>query len=318
MPDNKQIYTKCNLGQFFTVSTKWLYPHIIKHITNDKILDPFAGDGNIFKSLVSIGIDDFRGMDIDESMLWIVNDGLKNIPKTGRMIITNPPYLAKNSANRKSMDAYKYFKDNECSDIYQIALMRMLESHDDIIAIVPETFINNPIYESRLHSITIVEDNLFGDTDCPVCIVCYSKDGIESPKIYKGSKYCFTLNEMRQYTKTPCEDIEVTFNVQDGNVGLRAIDGTGKNSNMCFCLPKNLNYPVDKIGTSSRAITLIKVDNPRIITECNRILNRYRRDTQDMLLSPFKGNNKNGKRRRRIDFKTARAIIEEATKNVSN
>lgn len=307
---------KCNYGQFFTTSDKWLYPQIIEFIKNKKILDPFAGDGNIFETLTKIGITDFRGMDIDDTLSWEVNDGLVHIPETDRMIVTNPPYLAKNSANRNGLDAYKYFGGNGHSDIYQIALVRMLESHDDIVAIVPETFINNPIYESRLRSITVVEDELFTDTDCPVCIVCYGGEDSVSTDVYKGAKYCFTLAELKKHVKNPRNTIHIKFNVQDGNLGLRAIDGTGKEC-IKFCTPGKLNYPIDKIGSTSRAITLIKVDNPRIVTECNRILSKYRKDTHDLLLSPFKGNKKNGKRRRRLDFKTARAIIEEATENVS-
>lgn len=307
---------KINYGQFFTTSDKWLYPHIVEFIKNKKILDPFAGDGNIFDALCKIGISDFRGMDIDDTLEWEINDGLVYIPDTDRMIVTNPPYLAKNSANRNKLDAYKYFDGNGYSDIYQIALNRMLESHDDVVAIVPETFINNPMHERRLRSITVVEDELFDDTDCPVCVVCYGGSDVNSTDVYKGSRYCFTLAELKRYAKVPRNTIHAKFSVRDGNLGLRAIDGTGK-ERIKFCTPGKLNYPVDKISSSSRAITLIKVDNPMIVTECNRILNKYRKDTCDLLLSPFKGNTKSGLRRRRLDFKTARAIIEEATENVS-
>lgn len=305
---------KDNYGQFFTTSDNWLYPQIVNFIENEKILDPFAGDGNIFQTLIKLGLNDFRGMDIDDSLLWNVNDSLRCIPKTDRMIITNPPYLAKNSATRKNLESCKYFENTKYSDLYQIALERMLESHERIIAIVPETFINNPICEDRLTSITVVEDKLFDDTDCPVCIVCYGERD-NTTKVYKDTKYCCTLKGLKRYVKKPRNNINMEFNVRDGNIGLRAIDGINKDS-IRFCIPEKLNYPIHKIITSSRAITLIKVDNPKIITECNRILRNYRKDTYDLLLSPFKGNNKKGVRRRRLDFRTARAIIEEATRNV--
>jgi hypothetical protein len=310
MTENK----KDNYGQFFTTSNNWLYPQIVDFIENDKILDPFAGNGNIFQTLIKLGLNDFRGMDIDDTLLWNVNDSLESIPTTDRMIITNPPYLAKNSATRKNLDACKYFNGNNYSDLYQIAIEKMLLSHDKIIAIVPETFINNPLCEKRLVSITIVEDELFSDTDCPVCIVCYGEDS-NTTKIYKDTQYCCTLKQLKRHIKKPRNNINIKFNVQDGNIGLRGIDGTNGNL-IRFCTPEKLDYPVDKIIHSSRAITLIKVNNPKIITECNRILRKYRKDTYDLLLSPFKGNRKNGVRRRRLDFKTARAIIEEATRNV--
>jgi RNase H-fold protein (predicted Holliday junction resolvase) len=37
-----------------------------------------------------------------------------------------------------------------------------------------------------------------------------------------------------------------------------------------------------------------------------------------VLLSPFKGNKKNGERRRRLDYATARAILESACEEVEN
>ena len=49
-----------------------------------------------------------------------------------------------------------------------------------------------------------------------------------------------------------------------------------------------------------------------IIVNANKILNDYRKATSDVLLTPFKGNNKIGKRRRRLDFKKAKEIVEKA------
>ena len=52
--------------------------------------------------------------------------------------------------------------------------------------------------------------------------------------------------------------------------------------------------------------------------QCNMILAEYRLDTSDINLSPFKGNAKDGTRRRRLDYKTARAIIEQAIDTLLN
>jgi hypothetical protein len=49
-----------------------------------------------------------------------------------------------------------------------------------------------------------------------------------------------------------------------------------------------------------------------LIDECNRFLNKYREETSDFLFSPFKGNRTDGVRRRRLDYRSARAIIEQA------
>jgi hypothetical protein len=55
--------------------------------------------------------------------------------------------------------------------------------------------------------------------------------------------------------------------------------------------------------------------NP-FISACNERVERFRKDTADVLLSPFKGNMKNGVRRRRLDYETARAIMESAYESV--
>ena len=47
------------------------------------------------------------------------------------------------------------------------------------------------------------------------------------------------------------------------------------------------------------------------INKCNKTLAHLRQITSDIMFSPFKGNMRNGCRRRRLDFKTCRAIIEK-------
>ena len=48
------------------------------------------------------------------------------------------------------------------------------------------------------------------------------------------------------------------------------------------------------------------------VDKCNEILYGIRKNSSDLLLTPFMGNTKSGKRRRRLDFRLARAIIEKA------
>ena len=78
-----------------------------------------------------------------------------------------------------------------------------------------------------------------------------------------------------------------------------------------------IDYDLTNIKESSRLITLIEVcaDDEtidKLIDHGNDILLDFRNKTSDILLSPFKGNKKNGERRRRLDYATARAILEDA------
>jgi hypothetical protein len=69
---------------------------------------------------------------------------------------------------------------------------------------------------------------------------------------------------------------------------------------------------------SSRLVTFVEMqalqdDEVSLVCEkANAILSRYRSLTFGLSMSPFKGNAKDGMRRRRLDYGTARAILERA------
>ncbi|MBR2245831.1 MAG: hypothetical protein IJ880_02185, partial [Bacilli bacterium] len=72
----------------------------------------------------------------------------------------------------------------------------------------------------------------------------------------------------------------------------------------------------NSIKTSSRNLTRIspvdiKIKNlPLFLKKCNEYLNWYRDHTEDVFLSPFKGLRTDGKYRRRLDYETAKAIMD--------
>jgi len=50
----------------------------------------------------------------------------------------------------------------------------MLKSQNNVVAIIPETFINSNFKKKNyLHSITVLEENPFEDTDSPIIIACF-------------------------------------------------------------------------------------------------------------------------------------------------
>ena len=172
---------KIALGQFFTKKEVWLKEQIIEFIKNSKCkiaYDPFAGQGHLLQVAKNLGFKKIIGLDIDKNLKWQINDSLINIPQIkNSIIITNPPYLAKQSATRKKLTLSKYFNTSIYNDIYLIALDKMLENHKYVVAIIPESFINsNFLRKDVLNSITILEENPFTDTENPVCVVCF--DGI--------------------------------------------------------------------------------------------------------------------------------------------
>lgn len=317
---------KKSLGQFFTKNHFWLKDHVIEFIKKTKaetVFDPFAGDGDLLRAVNDIGNFKILGFDIDGSLSWKVNDSLKNIPKIkNSIIITNPPYLTNYSAKRQGIynNVSKYFEACNYDDLYQLAIEKCMENNDYGVMIIPETFINSNFSKNRLSSITIIEDLMFNDTENPICVICFDNlnKSYQKIKMYKNNKYVGNLGDFEKMRKIPRKHVYVKFNSKNGQIALRAIDATSLQKPIKFMKPEEIDYDLSNIKTSSRLITLIempiedekKLD--KIIKQSNKILHEFRIKTEDILLSPFKGNKNNGERRRRLDYYTARAIVEEA------
>lgn len=324
-----ELRHKKTLGQFFTEGSCWLRPQVVAFIRATKCkkaYDPFAGTGCLFDPVQQAvsEIEKCIGLDIDRNLGWPINDSLVKIPhEENAVIVTNPPYISNYSAARKKIgtDLKKYFDSTDYDDVYLLALDKMLEAQKNVVAIIPETFINSPYRQKHLlKSITILEDNPFLDTDTPVVVVCF--DSIEKPyseiQIYKDSEFVCTLDDVERCRMVPDNSVKLKFNDPDGWLGVRCVDTTDPNNMLHFDFKENIDYNWEKgIKVSSRLLTLISMDVPEkkrqaFIDECNSILDEVRARSHDIILSPFKGNMKNGVRRRRLDFMTCRAIIERA------
>jgi len=316
---------KRQLGQYFTCQQIWLRPQIVNFIksVDAKIAyDPFAGNGDLLNAMNSLGIKKTVGLDIDPRLGWRLNDSLVNIPKRkNSIIITNPPYLTNYSAKRRRIfkQVSKYFASTNYDDLYQIALAKCLSMGAGVI-IIPETFINSSFPKDRLNSITILEDNPFRDTENPVCVVCF--DGKRKPlnkvQLYKNNTLIGSLKYFEGLRLKPSNSVPFRFNDVNGSLALRAIDTTDPEKPIMFMRKEKLNYNLARIKHSSRLITVIQTDFSHskldtLIKHSNALLSDFRRRTKDVLLSPFKGNRKDGLRRRRLDYATARAILETAS-----
>lgn len=321
---------KVVLGQFFTRDKVWLQPQVIDFIrsTHTSVAyDPFAGEGHLLDaSIEQLEYKSVIGLDIDSSLKWKINDSLESIPHIDdAIIITNPPYLSNYSAARKKVNegVEKYFSKSEYDDVYMIALDKMLESQPFIVAIIPETFINSSYKQkNRLSMITVLEQNPFEDTDTPVLVACFDnrKKDLDEVKVYRDNEYINTLGNIERMRLIPDKKTPLVFNDINGWLGVRCVDTTNPNDMIRFDFKEKIDYDWDGgIKVSSRLLTLIDIDVPVdkrdiFITECNDILFGVRSKSADLILSPFKGNMKNGRRRRRLDFLTCRSIMEKAYK----
>ena len=334
-------------GVFYTTDAGWLNEPVRKFLSlallsqntgrpAASVLDPFAGDGHLLELVGSEFQVATFGLDIAGDK-WPRNDSLVAIPNANdSVIVTNPPYLANHSAKRKGVSEMvaTYFDGSEYDNLYKLALDRCLASADYVVAIIPETFLLSTFDKSRLWLASVIENELFSDTEAPAVVACFGPDGsrnflgFSNTVVYRDEKLIGDLSQILALRtgglarSTKRAGIICNFNEPHGRIGLRAVDGADGNSPIAFLLAKDFDYPTSKVLHSSRLMTYLDVPQlsdaqlPLFIGEANRILNQLRKESADIVLAPFKGNDKKGKRRRRLDYAFARQILNSAISGV--
>ena len=153
------ILSKLEFDSFFSKDVFFTY-----NASTVNIIDPFAGDGSLLRSVVNTVKNKFSdsenlrinavGCDIDKSLCeqygWTHIDSIAStdteIETTANVnqhfvCVTNPPYLGKSSAKRLGIkDASKYFK--QFDDLYLEALYKCYNYYNAGLMIVPESFIS--------------------------------------------------------------------------------------------------------------------------------------------------------------------------------
>jgi hypothetical protein len=310
-------------GQFFTIANpfdndlflEWF--NNIPNIKNKLLLEPFAGSGNIVRMLQDIGFkNQWVCFDIEpltiKGLLIKEQDTLKNYPKGFSVAITNPPYLAKNSATRNNLP----FPTTKYDDLYKVCLEVMLNNTKYVAAIIPESFITQGLFHNRLYGVVSLTCKMFEDTDCPVCLALFNDNKTKDFAIYSDKKEIGHYQQIKQSLIKPKNSLSLSFNNPKGKIGLFGIDNT-KESSIKFvsgdCIKPNIVKP------TSRAITRIGIDTNNtnidyesLIDTANKILNDYRESTYDLFLTAFKGLRKDNRYRRRLDYKNAKKILNIA------
>lgn len=319
--------TKKELGQFYTINNPFKFKgfelwYRIFLDEGEKIVEPFAGSNNIIKLLREEGYNNkFTSFDISPSLNNLTPDvpvikrnTIKDFPDGFKVAITNPPYLAKNSATRSNIE----YVGDKYDDLYKECLDVMLSKCDYVAAIIPESFITSGLFHNRLFSVISLNNKMFDDTDCPVCLALFVPENkcnndflIYSQNSLLGS-YKLLLKEKSKLDID--KNIDWKFNFKNGQIGIYCIDGTISDS-IHFCRGEEIDD--DKIKNTSRSITKVYIDKKiddldGFINKCNNILDDYRKSTYDVFMTSFKGLRKDGKYRRRLDFKTAKKILNLA------
>ena len=152
-----------------------------------KVLEPFAGANNIIKALQTLGYaKKFSSFDITPSDPKVVyQDTLASFPKGFDICITNPPWLAKNSAHRRGLE----YPETTFDDLYKHSLNLCLENCTNVAALIPATFLQSRLFTNRLQSVIFLHDKgMFTDTENPVCLALF-KESSKDVKIFFDGLY---------------------------------------------------------------------------------------------------------------------------------
>ena len=314
-----RYYTRGNPFQLEPFQTWAKASNLAEQIT----LEPFAGAKDIPQLIdaANLQCQDWAFFDIQPGAEGITQrDTLAAFPKGFNVCITNPPWLARNSATRRGLP---FPEATSYDDLYKYALEQCLTHCGSVAAIIPEAFIRSSLFLERLHDFislvpqtqgTTAEESkirdtsyMFEDTEHPVGLALFAPHVTPDVRIWRNNRFLGRLNELQRYLPPPSTNRSIVFNAPDGNLGLIAIDNTVSPS-IRFCPPEELkDYP---IRVHCRSITKIGVPWRVDIETLNARLKTIREETHDVFLTAFKGIRRDGQYRRRLDWALARAIID--------
>lgn len=275
------------------------------------ILEPFVGDGSICGFFPEF---QFHKYDIEpRTEDTIEQDTLQDFPKGYSVCITNPPYLSKRSATMRklNLDFGKY--DN----LYLNALEKILSNCEYVAVIIPLSFLNKlqgGLFRDRCDAFISLPYQVFEDTEYPVGLGLFSPVSDGCPIIYDGDDCVGTLCELEYHDLWMYDRVktDIKFNDSDGQIMFSLCDGTGDSRIWAYKASQS-----DFVKPTDRFIVRTKINAPvedfdRLLDIINEVISDYRTNTNDMLITSEFGLRKDGKFRRRLDFKRARRIIKRA------
>ena len=310
MPDQADPGRRRSLGQHYTEGNPFTHPAFRAwaeraNLPEATVLEPFAGANGLVERLREVSLcGESVSYDVEPGAEGVGRrDTLESFPEGHAVCVSNPPWLARNSATRRGIP----FPESRHDDLYKIALERCLAHCGRVALIVPEAYIRTGLFHGRMTDFVSLTSRMFADTDSPAGLALFDPDPSPGVAVWSGEERVGTLEEMQGLQPAPVEGgPDVAFNAPDGNIGLFCVDGTTRDS-IRFCETDELGDYIVK-GTN-RCITALKVDARVAVDALNERLADYRERTRDVLLAPFMGLRADGRYRRRLDWKTAKGIV---------
>ncbi len=221
---------KQQLGQFFTTKSDFILQGLEKYIKNEEVTDPFAGNRDLINWAKKNGAKKVTGFDCDKTYVNNIdvfyNDSI-NSPKKYKFVCTNPPYLHKNKADKKTKERFFSGDYSNFEDLYQVSIFSILNCEKGII-IVPLNFlcaenskkIRNLFFDKfNIVKLNIFSEQVFEDTTYNVISFYFERKKCNSEK---NKIFATIFPEKKEITFT----VEKKFNWQLGGDFLERIKNT--------------------------------------------------------------------------------------------
>lgn len=219
--------------------------------------------------------------------------------------VTNPPWLARNSATRRNLP----YPTCKYDDIYKYCLESCLKHCEFVAALIPASFLQSGLFRERLSTYILLHKLIFNETENPVCLALFTGSKDQSTRVFYDDEFIGELDALSANIPQAKTDRRVRFNDPQGTLGFISFDNT-RTRTIRFCdVHEIADY---EIKESSRFITRINGEFqgiPNLLKRLNSLLTTYRDDTRDLFLTPFKGIRDDGQYRRRMFFSQARMLI---------
>lgn len=311
----------------YTTKAELICGNLVGYIPNNTILvEPFVGDGDLLELFPN---HIWEKYDIETKENNIIQDTLKNPPDyTNKWVITNPPYLAKNKANDKSI-----FLQYDTDDLYKASMLSMLSAEGGIL-IIPTNFITDertgPVRAKFLNQFEILEMNIFTEpvfdtTTYSVCSFAFKKKN--NSKILQNFKInIYPKNESINITIYPEYDYRIagefynslsnidnvfgrlvgsTSNDYITNIKLYGLDTRTERIRIEYDTNHYIGKNTDRIyATFTCKHKLTEKQEKFLVKEFNERLETFRQQYHDLSMTNYRDYN-----RKRIGFNFAYQLL---------
>lgn len=301
---------KSQLGQFFTTNYQYILHNL--YIPEDiiRIIEPFAGNCDLLSFIENHENYIIECYDIEPKKDNVVKrDTLDNPPEyDGKFILTNPPYLARNKSENKTL-----FDKYGVNDLYKCFLKSILNNQVfGGIIIIPLNFWcsvrtsdislrKDFLKKYKVIKINVFEEQVFDDTTYTICAFQFERNDNDDKQNHLVSMDIYPtkesvnveLNEKNSYTIGG--EIYNLAKQTEYNIS-RLIKGDTPNTNIIAkCIDDNINNQIkltivndDKIfydetpNKSARTYATLVITPELSMTQQEDLVRRFNKYLEDM------------------------------------